>query len=92
YPPFLAAKYRALREDISRRVWQLIDCATHDTHIERVLFEQPLEYIRAQADGWLLCLNDLELAVLPLQMLAPGSQAVAADFLNYYRGSNRIAS
>lgn len=92
YPPFFAAKYRALREDISRRVWQLIDCATHDTHIERVLFEQPLEYIRAQADGWLLCLNDLELAVLPLQMLAPGSQAVAADFLNYYRGSNRIAS
>lgn len=92
YPPFISAKHRLLREDITRRVWQLIDSATHDEQIARVLFEEPLNYIRGQADGWLLCLNDLELAVLPLQMLAPGSLATAADFLNCYRARRRIAS
>ncbi|WP_446432864.1 NEL-type E3 ubiquitin ligase domain-containing protein [Pseudomonas sp. 1152_12] len=92
YQPFIAAKNRVLREDITRRVWQLIDSATHDEQIARVLFEESLKYIHGHADGWLLCLNDLELAVLPLQMLAPGSQATAADFLNYYRARRRIAS
>ncbi|MFT0473863.1 NEL-type E3 ubiquitin ligase domain-containing protein [Pseudomonas antarctica] len=92
YQPFIAAKNRLLREDITRRVWQLIDSATHDEQVARVLFEESLKYIHGHADGWLLCLNDLELAVLPLQMLAPGSQATAADFLNYYRARRRIAS
>ncbi len=92
YPPLFSATYRGVREDITGRVWRLIDSATHDTQIQRVLCEDPFRYLRGQSDGWLLCLNDLELSVLPLQMLAPGSQASAADFLNCYRARRRIES
>lgn len=92
YPPLFSATYRGVREDITGRVWRLIDSATHDTQIQRVLCEDPFRYLQGQSDGWLLCLNDLELSVLPLQMLAPGSQASAADFLNCYRARRRIES
>ena len=92
YPPLIAPEHQALRHEITRRVWQLIDGANHNSRLQQILFQVPLLYMTGGIDGWLLCLNTIELAMLPVQMLAGNVDAAGPDFLNYYRALRRLGS
>lgn len=92
YPPLIATEHRALRDDITRRVWQVIDNANHNGRLQQILFDTRLHYMSGGIDGFLLCLNDIELAMLPVQMLAGDVENAGADFLHYYRARRRLAS
>ncbi|MBD8738086.1 hypothetical protein IFR41_00995 [Pseudomonas fluorescens] len=92
YPPLIAPEHHALRQDITRRVWQLIDGANHNGRLQQILFQAPLRYMSGGIDGWLLCLNEIELAMLPVQMLAGNVDAAGPDFVNYYRALRRLGA
>lgn len=92
YPPLIALEHQALRQNISQRVWQLIESANHNSRLKRILFQAPLQYMSGGIDGWVLCLNDIELSMLPVQMLVGNVDAAGPDFLNYYRALRRLKS
>lgn len=87
YPPFITAGYRALREDLTQRVWTLIERATHSEAMSVILFQHRFELHRG-VDGWLLTLNGLELKYLALDLLARESEA--APLLSYFRALGRF--
>lgn len=92
YPPLIAPEHQALRQDLTQRVWNLIEAANHNGRLRRILFEEPLNDMSAGIDGWLLSLNDLELAMLPVQMLSGNVANAGPDFINYYRALRRLAA
>lgn len=92
YPLLIAQEHQALRLALTQRVWQLIDGANHNTRLQQILFQVPMRYMSGGIDGWLLCLNDIELAMWPVQRLAGDMAAAGADFFNYYRALRRLAS
>ncbi|WLH67091.1 NEL-type E3 ubiquitin ligase domain-containing protein [Pseudomonas sp. FP2309] len=89
YPLLTTPGYRALREDLTRRVWQLIESANENELLALTLFQHRFEHHRG-ADGWLLSLNDLELKFLPIQLLARAPGAQAAPVLNCFRAWHRL--
>lgn len=92
FRPLTAPEHSELRGDITRRVWGLIDNALSDGRLRQMLFDSPLNYRTGGIDGWLLCINDLELQMLPVQMLAGDVQSAGPDFINFYRAQSRLAS
>lgn len=92
YPPLIAQEHQALRQDLSRRVWQLIEGANHNSRLQQILFQAPMQYMSGGSDGWLLCLNNIELAMWPVQRLAGNIETAGPDFFNYYRALRRLAS
>ncbi|NVZ72935.1 NEL-type E3 ubiquitin ligase domain-containing protein [Pseudomonas costantinii] len=89
YPPLTTTGYRALREDLARRVWQLIASASHNEQLALTLFQHRFEINRG-VDGWLLSLNDLELKFLPVELLSREGDTDAAPLLNYFRALSRF--
>ncbi|NMX37482.1 hypothetical protein HBO34_06265 [Pseudomonas veronii] len=89
YPSLIATGFRALREDLTRRVWQLIESATHNEQLAVILFQHRFELNRG-VDGWLLSLNALELEFLPIELLARDTDGDAAPLLNYFRALKRL--
>ncbi|MEA1130410.1 NEL-type E3 ubiquitin ligase domain-containing protein, partial [Klebsiella pneumoniae] len=92
YAPLIAPEHQALRQAVTQRVWQVIEGANHNGRLKQILFEEPLRFMYGGIDGWLLCLNDIELAMLPVQMLAANVDAAGADFVNYFRAKRRLDS
>ena len=92
YPPLIALEHQALRLALTQRIWQLIDGANHNARLQEILFQAPMQYMNGGNDGWLLCLNDIELAMWPVQRLAGDMEAAGSDFFNYYRAVRRLAS
>lgn len=92
YRPLIATEHNELRIDITRRVWGVIDSAVNNIELRQILFTAPLPYRAGGIDGWLLCINELELQMLPVQMLADDVENAAPNFLNYYRARRRLHS
>ncbi|OIN54113.1 NEL-type E3 ubiquitin ligase domain-containing protein [Pseudomonas costantinii] len=92
YPPLIALEHQALRQDVTQRIWLLIDGANHNGRLQQILFQAPMSYMSGGNDGWLLCLNDIELAMWPVQRLAGNIETAGPDFLNYYRALRRLGS
>ena len=91
-PLLVAPEHQALRQTVTQRVWQVIEGANHNGRLKQVLFQAPLHFMSGGIDGWLLCLNDIELVMLPIQMLAENVEAAGPDFVNYYRALRRLDS
>ncbi|MCP1508096.1 hypothetical protein J2Y83_004069 [Pseudomonas marginalis] len=89
YPPLVAPGFRALRNDLTYRVWQLIESAIHNEQLAVILFQHRFELNRG-VDGWLLSLNALELKFLPIELLARDADGDAAPLLNYFRAMHRF--
>ena len=92
YPRFADPEYRAQRESVTRRVWSLIDEALLHDGLERIAFLPSYRYMSGGIDGWLLCLQELELRMLPPRMLSADVQNAGASFLHYYRALRRLDS
>ncbi|NWF06926.1 hypothetical protein HX810_04450 [Pseudomonas salomonii] len=92
HPLLISPEHQALRQDVTQRVWQVIEGANHNRDLQQILFRTPLNYMSGGIDGWLLCLNDIELAMLPVKMLAGNVDVAGADFVNYFRALRRISS
>ena len=92
FPPLIAPEHQALRQNVTQRVWQVIEGANHNGRLQQILFQTSWRYMSGGMDGWLLCLNEIELRMLPVQMLAGNVEAAGADFVNYYRALRRLAS
>lgn len=88
-PAFVAVGYRALREEVTRCVWQLIEAALKNELYALALYQHRYE-INGGADGLLVSLQDLALRCLPLQLLASQSDSTTADVLNYFRAQRRL--
>ncbi|KQM46793.1 hypothetical protein ASE80_15010 [Pseudomonas sp. Leaf15] len=92
YRPFTEPGHRELRIDITRRVWGIIDSAVNNVELRQVLFDAPLADRMGGIDGLLLCINDLELQMHPIQLLAEKKHSAGPDLVNYYRARHRLAS
>lgn len=88
-PAFVAVGYRALREEVTRCVWQLIEGALKNELYALALYQHRYE-INSGPDGLLVSLQDLALRCLPHQLLASQSDSAAADVLNYFRAQRRL--
>lgn len=91
-PEFIDPRYRALREQVTRRVWVLVEDALFHDGVEAIAFLPVYRYMSAGMDGWLLCLHDLELHLLPQRMLAADVQNAGPAFIHYYRALRRLDS
>ncbi|KAF1011877.1 MAG: hypothetical protein GAK32_00539 [Pseudomonas fluorescens] len=87
---FTEVGYRALRQDLTRRVWRLIDGATNHEDLATIMFTHRYEMNRG-VNGWMVSLNDLELK-FNLFELHLGSGRDAMPFLNCLRAVSRLAA
>ena len=87
---FVDPHYRALRENVTRRIWTLIDEAQFQDGVERIADWRAYRYRRGGLDGQLLCLHELELRMLPQRMLDRALQTAGPGFLHYYRALHRL--
>ena len=92
YSRFADPRYRTLRENLTQRIWTLIGEALFHDGMERIYVSQAYRYMSGDIDGWLLCLHDLELGMLPRRMLAGDVQNAGPGFLHYYRALRRLDS
>ncbi|WP_426133873.1 NEL-type E3 ubiquitin ligase domain-containing protein [Pseudomonas sp. PWP3-1b2] len=92
YPPLIALEHQTLRQDVTQRIWRLIDGANHDSRLQQILFQAPMHTMSGGNDGWLLCLNDIELAMWPVQRMRSDVETAGPDLLNYYRALRRLAA
>ena len=92
FRPLTLPENSRLRLDITQRVWGLIDSALNNDRLRQILFESSFDYWDGGIDGSLLYVNDLELEMLPVQMLAGNVASAGPDFLNYYRARRRLHS
>ena len=91
-PEFTSVAYRSLREALSYRVWRLIEGACQNGRLMDILLKSPMHSLSEGLNGWLLRLNNLELAFYPVQRLAGNVEGMGQDFVNYYRARRRYAS
>lgn len=82
--------FRVQRERMTQRVWALIDEAMSSDGVDRIAYLPPYNYMSGGMDGWLLCLQELELQMLPLRMLATDLQNAGPGFIHYYRALRRL--
>lgn len=90
YPRFTDPLFRVQRERVTQRVWALIDEAMGPDGVDRIAYLPPFNYMGGGIDGWLLCLHELELQMLPLRMLAADLQTAGPSFIHYYRALRRL--
>jgi hypothetical protein len=90
YPPFIATQYSQLRSDITRRVWGLLDSALHNPRLRQRLVSTPLTYRNGGIDGSLLCITEVELRMLPVQILSGDLETAGPKLMSFYRGQRRL--
>ncbi|WP_330212260.1 NEL-type E3 ubiquitin ligase domain-containing protein [Pseudomonas sp. Z18(2022)] len=90
FPGFVDPEYRAQRENVTRRIWALIDEALFHDGVNMIAYLPAYRFMSGGIDGWLLCLHELELHRLPQQMLAANVQSAGPAFVHYYRALRRI--
>ncbi|MBF6028787.1 hypothetical protein ICY20_13665 [Pseudomonas sp. P115] len=92
-PGFIDRQFQALRENVTQRVWTLIDEALFHGRMELIAISSAYRYLNNDnLDSWLLCLHELELNMLPQRMLAGDVQSAGPGFLRYYRALRRLDS
>lgn len=89
-PKFVAAGYRALREDLTGRVWRLIEGAANTPQLATILFEHPYD-MSAGVNGCMVSLNNLELKFRMFELLT-GGDGDGMPLLNCLRASSRLAA
>lgn len=87
---FVDLHYRTLRENVTRRIWTLLDEAQFQDGVERIADWRAYRYRRGGLDGQLLCLHELELRMLPQRLLDGALQTAGPGFLHYYRALHRL--
>ena len=89
---FIDPQFRPQRETVARRIWTLLDEALSQEGVEQIALSPAYRYMSGGLDGWLLCLHELELRMLPRRMLAGEIQNAGAQFVHYYRALRRLDS
>lgn len=89
-PKLVAPGYRALREDLTGRVWRLIDGAANNPHLATILYEHPYE-MSAGVNGCMVSLNNLELKFRMFELLTAGGRD-GMPLLNCFRATSRLAA
>ena len=88
HPKLVEPGYRALREDLTGRVWRLIDGAANNAQLATIMSQHPYRMSRG-VSGWMASLNDLELKFMRFELLIRGG-GDAMPLLNSLRAENRF--
>lgn len=73
-----SADFRLVREDLSRRVWEMLDAATNSTQIREELFERAADP-RTCVDSVAHCFSQLEVRMRVLQVTFGGDPIATRD-------------
>lgn len=88
-PNFTSVGYRAFREDLTARVWSLIERAEVNRSLANFMAEQVYEMDYGR-DGWVLALNRLELRFQAVELFLSGGNGSGASLIHCLRTLKRL--